>query len=435
MSPAEEINPGNATLPSRPRRGRWIAKAGLLTCTLALLVVALELSTRMFSEVVPPLMVADPVVCKTYLPGFSGSVYVDECDRHVQLRFHRDGFRGPDRPVEKPPGVRRIAILGDSMVAAIATDEGRTLVDQLQTKLNDAAGSSADAWEVMNFGVSGSSPGQQMVLYRNVVAKYRPDIVLCAFFVGNDLSDMSSQIGTNPHLYFDLDDQGRLVQEPYSATRASATEWLNRHSRFYVWQKLALNKARHQIRKQFRQHASKKSPPAAAKPASNQTDAGDGRWLDPGQWIYLTQETDKVAHAWAITGKVLEQFQREATDGGARFAALMIPSPEQVYDDYFQQVVRAAGKFGPHFDAQHPDLRMTQLCQQAGVPLITLTERFRQAAPDHDTGTRQQWLFLGGHGHFNDAGNRLAADVVYDFLTRPAAELAERPWIEGVRRE
>lgn len=428
-----EAEPGSNAVRRRRRRwGSWAAKVSLLATTLAGAALALELATRMFSEVEPPLLMSHPVVCKTYLPGYSGSMYVDECDRHVDLRFHRDGFRGPERPIEKPPGVRRIAILGDSMVAAIATDEPQTLVEQLQTMLHERSPSQGIDWQVMNFGVSGSSPGQQMALYRHIVSKYRPDVVLCAFFVGNDLSDMSSRIGTNPHLYFDVNDAGELVQEPFSAARASATEWLNRHSRFYIWQKLALNRARHDIRKRLRQYAGAKRP---TRPSSAQTaDTGDGRWLDPGQWIYLSRESDKVAHAWKITSKVIEQFHREATADGAHFAVLMIPSPEQVYDDYFRQVVRAAGKHGPHFDWQHPDRRLAEICRTAGVPLITLTERFRAAAPAHSTEAKAQWLFIGGRGHFNDAGNRLAAEGVYEFLTRPPAELAQRPWVETATR-
>lgn len=429
--PKTDDSPAVDDLPRRgnPRLRGLLAKVSLLAATMALVMVTLEIATRLLSDVVPPLLVAHPVVCKTYLPGFEGDVYVDECDRHVHLRFQNDGFRGPERSVEKPSGVRRAAVLGDSMIAAIATDESQTLVEQLQALLNAEGGDVT--WEVMNFGVSGSSPGQQLVLYRNIVAKYQPDVVLCAFFVGNDLSDMSSRIGTNPHLYFDVDEQDRLFQEPYSSARATATQWLNRHSRFYIWQKLALNRTAHQARRMIRQRAA-----AQAKPPTHQAKprAGDGRWLDPGQWVYLSQETEDVAHAWKITGKVIEQFQREVTAAGGRFAVLVVPSPEQIYDDYFGEVARAAGSYGAHFDAAHPDRRLADLCALAGAPIILLRERFREFSPAHRTDVVDQRLFIGGRGHFNDAGNRVAAEGVFEFLTRPSPQLAGRPWADELRR-
>ena len=87
---------------------------------------------RLLTRTSPSLLVADPVVGKRFLPGFASRVFVPECDCEVDLRFNRDGLRGPDRPQAKPQGVRRIALVGDSMVAAVATAEESTLARRLE---------------------------------------------------------------------------------------------------------------------------------------------------------------------------------------------------------------------------------------------------------------------------------------------------------------
>jgi hypothetical protein len=96
-----------------------------------------------------PLDARDPVVGKTYEPGYAGDVYVEECDCGRPLRFNREGFRGANLPYEKPAGVRRVALIGDSMIAAVATAEEQTAARRLEEALNERG--DAARWHVMNY--------------------------------------------------------------------------------------------------------------------------------------------------------------------------------------------------------------------------------------------------------------------------------------------
>jgi len=160
-------------------------------------------------------------------------------------------------------------------------------------------------WEVMNLGVSGSNTSQEMLLYREVASQYHPDIVLCAFFVGNDLSDNSPRMSNCPRVYFDLDEAGQLVQLPFSTSRHLLTSWLNRYSRFYVWQKEATNHARHRI-------------------------CESAGLLSPGDWIFCSRESEDVAHAWALAAALLRQFQQEVENRGSLFAVILVPSAAEI---------------------------------------------------------------------------------------------------------
>ena len=277
----------------------------------------------LFSDVVPPLLVGDPVLGKRYLESFDESVYVPEADRKIRLRFNNVGFRGPDWPLKKPPGVRRIAVLGDSMIASVAVDEADTLVGQLQQLLDRSHPETK--WEVMNFGVAGASPAQEMVLYRELVSRFDPDIVLCAFFVGNDLSDNSRRLSNNPRIYFDVDASGKLHQLPFSAERVRASAWLNRYSRFYVWQKGAMRAVQNSVLESLGE-------------------------VSAGKWIFCSQPTGDVAHAWRVTDEVMLAFQREVESRGSLFAVVMLPSACQIYRDLFASTRQAAGEMAPYFE-------------------------------------------------------------------------------------
>lgn len=380
------------------------ARLALLGVTLGLCVLVLEAAVRLLGGVSPPMTERDPVVGQRLVRNFSGRVFDAESRQFVQVRTDHEGFRGPDRPLEKPAGVRRVAILGDSMIAALGVEEDETLVAQLEQLLNRQA-PAQQRWEVLNFGVPGSSTGQELALWRATVKRYQPDVVLCAFFVGNDLADNSRRLSSNPRVYFEFDPDGRLVQLPMSRAKTGLSAWLNRHSRLYLWQKEALRRVRYAWLRQ-------------------------SGLLEAGHWIYATEEPADVAEAWRLTGALLAEMADEVHQDGARFGVVLIPTAQQVYPDSLRKAVASAGADAARFDADYPDRRMAKLCEAGGVPLLTMTADFRQAAPGRSLAKSDEWLFLRGEGHFNARGNRLAAEAVGRWLAAgqpPPASITKRP--------
>jgi hypothetical protein len=241
------------------------------------------------------------------------------------------------------------------------------------------------------------------VQYRQLVARFRPDVVICAFFVGNDLSDNCRRLSNNPRIYFDLDSQGHLQQVPFSANKAALSTFLNHYSRFYVWQKDAVNGLRHLW----------------------SAEAGQ---LEPGQWIYCSQPTGDLEYAWKLSEELIRAFQREVSHDGGQFLLLEIPSCEQIYADSFQVLRSRAGKQAAAFDADYPDRRLGTLCRQEGIRFLTFTAAFRSAAPTASSQLESEWLYLKGYGHLNERGNAIAAEVLYKYLTeQDPRDAAHRP--------
>ena len=364
------------------------SRFGLLLVVLALLAVVLEIGTRIFSDITPPLKDIHPVIGSRYRPGFSAKVFAEEAGRKIHMRFNKDGFRGPDWSRDNPPGLHRVALLGDSFIAALAVDEQDTAAAQLEKLLCESQ--HGMKWEVMNLGVSGASTGTELVTYREVASRYHPDIVLCAFFVENDLSDNSSSLDTKNRIYFELDQSGNPVQKPYYGFRKSSSKWLNIHSRFYVWQKIAIRKLTINVQEQVGS-------------------------INNGSWIYCPDPPEKIAAAWDLTEKLIVMFRNEVVRNGSRFVLVVIPSSLQIYDNRFAALRKQAEDFCP-FDPDNPDRRIKRICEEHDIPLVLMKPAFRAATPSHSSDKPDEWLFFFGSGHLNERGNRLAAEEIHRFL-------------------
>ena len=98
----------------------------------------------------------------------------------VPLEINSAGFRGAEMPVERRPGVRRVAVVGDSVTFAEAVPNERTFAAQAANRLG--AG-----WEVFNFGVTGYNSDQERIVLDRRVLPYAPDLVVIAYCM-NDVT-------------------------------------------------------------------------------------------------------------------------------------------------------------------------------------------------------------------------------------------------------
>ncbi len=94
----------------------------------------------------------------------------------------------------KPPGSFRVAVLGDSFIEAFQVPDEQTFCARLESGLQDCSALAGRQVEVLNFGVSGYGTAQELLMLRHYVWQYQPDLVLLAFFPGNDLRNNSAEL-------------------------------------------------------------------------------------------------------------------------------------------------------------------------------------------------------------------------------------------------
>ncbi len=101
---------------------------------------------------------------------------------YARSYLYASGLREP-AAVAKAPGIYRIVLLGDSQTEAMQVGLDKSFGKILQAKLSRKLGQPV---EVLNFGVSGYSTVQELLLMRRQVFAYAPDLIL----VGYNARDM-----------------------------------------------------------------------------------------------------------------------------------------------------------------------------------------------------------------------------------------------------
>jgi HEAT repeat protein/lysophospholipase L1-like esterase len=107
--------------------------------------------------------------------------------------FNRDGLRDRERAVAKLPGTRRLMCLGDSTTYGFHLKPEQAYPQVLQALLDERGG----GVEVFNVALPGWSARQQLIAYRRICRKYRPDQLLLGICL-NDVADMQNNL-SRPH--------------------------------------------------------------------------------------------------------------------------------------------------------------------------------------------------------------------------------------------
>src|SRR3954451_24733872 len=105
------------------------------------------------------------------------------------VAINSDGFRDVEHAVEKPPDVYRIAVIGDSYVEALQVNRDEMFTNHIAPAAANCDALAGKRIETLTFGVSGYGTAQELLMLREKVFKYSPDLVLLVFTTNNDVSD------------------------------------------------------------------------------------------------------------------------------------------------------------------------------------------------------------------------------------------------------
>jgi D-alanyl-lipoteichoic acid acyltransferase DltB (MBOAT superfamily) len=104
---------------------------------------------------------------------------------NAQLLFHgallttnRWGMRDRDYELAPPPNTLRIALMGPSHLMGEGVHDDETFEARLEGRLAEERREGAPRVELLNFGVSGLYPSEQLALLRDKVAPFHPSVVI-----------------------------------------------------------------------------------------------------------------------------------------------------------------------------------------------------------------------------------------------------------------
>ncbi len=315
-------------------------------------------------------------------------------DFSVQVTTNEHGFRDVERAIRKPEGVRRIALLGDSLVEAVQVPFDSTAGHFLEQALNRRASltPAPSRYEVLNFGISNFGVGQCLLCWEEYARRFEPDLVfiLVADFnlhrtvTPEDKSAFAPR-GQEPlriRPTFRLA-EGSLIREPARdfdefvrfqqelvRTKFSGGRVLRKKSGFFLRERV-LESLRSLsgllISLQRRWHPSRVAP-AESEPA-----------LDPA--------------TLALNLRILEELGEQIREVGAHFV-----------------VVDVARYFNPQ--STELSTQLEELCATRGFGYISLSDPLIQANRD---GIPTHWNY---DGHFDESGNRIFAEAMYQWIVR-----------------
>ena len=172
---------------------------------------------------------------------FSSSFYVLDADLGWALRPNARGDNTQEATVAieinsagqrdnrehslaKPPGVYRVAILGDSFAEAFQVPVEESFPKLLEQELNGCLPDRKT--EVLNFAVGGYGTAQELLSYRLRARQYAPDFVVLLFYTGNDIYNnhpLLNPTNADAAPYFTLDN-GALQMKPALAQPSALRE-------------------------------------------------------------------------------------------------------------------------------------------------------------------------------------------------------------------
>lgn len=174
-TPTQKVRPGGA----RRRRANLALAAGALL--FALLVAELLLWLLGVGND-PPIVTQEsrdffrrsptPGLVYEIRPGFAGRAYGCE----VKINSH--GMRGPERSLKKPPGTRRVLLLGDSVAFGHGVNQSAIFAALLEKTLGGAAAAESGGVEVLNAAVPGYNSAQQRIFLNAKGFSWQPDVVV-----------------------------------------------------------------------------------------------------------------------------------------------------------------------------------------------------------------------------------------------------------------
>jgi predicted GNAT superfamily acetyltransferase len=393
-------------------RTRLIANLALLLTGLVLSLVMVEAALRLAGVNHARFRYQDSRYGVVLRPNFS-DYYTLEGFAYV--RTNSQGFRDVERPLEPPPDTIRIAVLGDSFTAALQLDEDKRFTELTEDALQSCPASEGKAIQVMNFGVPGYSTAAELLLFREKVAAYRPDIVVLAFFTTNDIDDNVVRPDRKPENPLYVVQDGQLVLDlSFQQFIDTPSNWDGMYTLAYDHLRLVQTLGSPELSEGLSRLASDpwKLVPSNPK-ASDDRDPLEASGALTGV-AYREPTRDFTRNAWRMTETLLVTFARDVAAHGARFLLVTLSNPPQVYPDPVvrQNVMRKAGLT----DLFYADTRIRKFAERNGIPVLTLAPTFQEYADAHKVflhGFPQRNL---GEGHWNQEGHRLAAEMISNKL-------------------
>jgi lysophospholipase L1-like esterase len=361
-----------------PFRLNRLRRLCVLAAVIAFQFLAFEAGLRLWgsSEAAPSfqtLFLRDPDIGFRLRPGARIRFTTPEFD--TQIGVNNVGIRDDEDLKPKALEERRIVVLGDSLVLSVQVPQSAAFTEVLERRLNGR--SSSEPYRVLNAGVQGYGPVQELLWFKKLGATLEPDLVIVTIFVGNDAEEAYASRTA-------LSASGHS-----SADRLRDT--LTTNLRRFVRQSMVLQIIRTRVaavtgRVQFRS--------TVPEPPHQSYAANPSPWVDDGFAIAINCVSEIAAHARSL---------------GAQTAVLLMPARFQVVDTDYDRIRRVVADSGGELVRDAATARFADALADLDLPWLDLLPALRSAEP-------RTGLFFERNIHLTPRGHEVVAAAIETFL-------------------
>ncbi len=359
----------------------------------------IEIFLRIFNIEYPIFQKHDPIRGFSLLPNSYGTW---RREGEGMVKINSDGLRDLNHKVKKSNNNIRLAVLGDSFAEARAVDINDTFWFKLKKNLKKCNNFYNDKnIEVINFGVSEYGTTQQYLTLKHKVWKYNPDIIILAFFSGNDIADNLKELSTKkyrPYFLFKngLDfeiDKSYLDSKPYKTLSSFYGQIFIKFSQYSRISQLFREAY---VQSYFKKKRDKKNI------KKKQTIVNDSNLYNPKNFLW--------SNAWITTEKIIELINKDVLKNGKKFILVSLTNPIQVNPE--QDKLLEFKKRNNISNIFYPEMRLEEFSRVNSINYIQLAKKMRKIA------LQEKVYFHGfnntilGTGHWNKKGHETASKLI-----------------------
>lgn len=364
-----------------------------------------EIALRIVGISYPSFYRVDEYRGHALIPGISGW-WTHEGKGWVQV--NQDGLRDREHTQNKPPNTLRIAVLGDSFAEAIQVNQEDTFWSLIERELPQCQGINQQKVEVINFGVGDYGTAQELMTLKHQVWQYSPDLIILAIFTGNDIINNSKTLSPPDRFSpFLIEKDGKFVMD-FSFKDTETYQWRNSLPRKVIFS-IINNSRLLQVINEAR-IAFKNRRALLGNQGQNNDKIDIFNYLDLTPELYLETANQDWQQAWKITEELVKLIQQETEEKGAKFLAVTLSNPAQVYPNPSQRKqYLAQARITDEF---YPDKRIKQLGEKESFEVLNLAPQFQAYADKNKTFLHGFENTVLGSGHWNEKGHQLAGELI-----------------------
>ena len=311
------------------------------------------------------------------------------------VETNRWGFRDRDRTLEKAPGEFRIALIGDSVVEGVHVNPDQVMNIQMEKLLHEQGYKNV---EVMDFGIEGIGTTTELVMYRERIRQFHPDLVILTVS-DNDIMNNSSTLQPKSYgihtwysPYYNLGSDGQLVFQPVEHRPLNGfLTFLERHSYLAYYIERVWYRA----------------------------DFVTYKWH--GMPVYFGSYSDDPLDpewqtAWSVTEKVMATMRDTVEADGAKFVVVPWTNFSDLDTDWQGRLTKQFGTLPKELVPQKLDHRLQQIGERDHLTMEFLTPYMQAYRDQHHL----QWPYfsLTCDPHFSAMGHQVAAAAMVDLMER-----------------